>query len=352
MKHFSEDDVTALRNSDQFNADWYLEQYPDVKMLAMDPFEHYLWLGRRLHRKPQPDMLFIKERINWGIISTPHTIFIADIIAERLRLHGWHVDIMTSPPENFDHDQYFVICPQMFDRLPSGEKLISFQMEQSINERWFTQSYLEILENSFAVLDYSLVNVDFLSGKGINYPHLYYLPVGTLDQRSGSCDKNIDVLFYGDSKSSKRRREMLDALCSEFNVYVASEVFGSEMTDLIRRSKLVINLHYYENALLEMPRIQECLSNGTQVVSESAQDQCHYPELIGAVQFFETGSIAAMLRTVREALSAYEKVEYDIGEKIKSSVRSSRHAYAASKPDSLSPRVRGENFRHAPYSKA
>ena len=95
---------------------------------------------------------------------------------------------------------------------------------------------------------------------------------------------------------------MLEALEKEFNVKLASEVYGSELLATIRKAKFVINIHHYENALLETTRIQECLSLGVPVISESAQDQDEYPDLSGAVRFFKEGSIPDMLRTVREAL--------------------------------------------------
>jgi hypothetical protein len=43
-------EVATLRESGQFDAAWYLAQYPDVAQLQMDPAEHYLWIGRRLGR--------------------------------------------------------------------------------------------------------------------------------------------------------------------------------------------------------------------------------------------------------------------------------------------------------------
>lgn len=52
MKRFSKDELEALRNSGLFDEKWYLEQYPDVKMLGMDPLEHYLWVGEKLGRNP------------------------------------------------------------------------------------------------------------------------------------------------------------------------------------------------------------------------------------------------------------------------------------------------------------
>lgn len=34
-----------------FDSQWYLDEYPDVQLSGMDPYEHYLWLGWRLNRK-------------------------------------------------------------------------------------------------------------------------------------------------------------------------------------------------------------------------------------------------------------------------------------------------------------
>lgn len=48
------EDLEAIRNSGLFDADWYVEQYPDVKVLGIDPLEHYLWLGGQLKRNPSP----------------------------------------------------------------------------------------------------------------------------------------------------------------------------------------------------------------------------------------------------------------------------------------------------------
>jgi FMN phosphatase YigB (HAD superfamily) len=59
--------------SDHFDAAWYLEEYPDVAQLNMDPVEHYLWLGRRLGRRigpgATPAALLIdpKRRVSFGV---------------------------------------------------------------------------------------------------------------------------------------------------------------------------------------------------------------------------------------------------------------------------------------------
>ncbi len=246
-----------------------------------------------------------RKQPSWGIMTTQHALFIAHLIADRLRVHGWNADIMTEAPVGFHHDRYVVICPQMFKRLPPAGKRIVFQMEQSVSSRWFTNAYLGLLKNSLAVFEYALANVDFLASKGVAYPHVHYLPIGastTYGDSIVSSKKSDDVLFYGDIASSPRRREMLDVLKRHFSVREASELFGRDMLEAIKQSRLVVNLHYYEDALLETPRIQECLTLSVPVVSESSRDQQDYPELAGAVRFFEQGSIPAMLDAVKAAL--------------------------------------------------
>lgn len=51
---FSPEDLELIRSSELFDAKWYVEQYPDVGRLGMDPAEHFLWLGKQLKRSPSP----------------------------------------------------------------------------------------------------------------------------------------------------------------------------------------------------------------------------------------------------------------------------------------------------------
>lgn len=298
--------IRAL-NSRALNAFGYLRR-GDVKGL----------FNRVTHYRRQAKLEHIRSRLQqsdgrvWGIISTPHTLFIAQCIAERLERHDIAVEIMTKAPEAFDHDIYIVLCAQMFERLPPGEKRIIFQLEQSVSSRWFTPAYLNALENSLAALEYATVNIEFLAGKGIAYPHVNYLPIGTSLTPPAPIDpseKEYDFIFYGDYYSSPRRSPMLDALKQHFSVKLCNNAFGDEMHRLIRKARAVINIHYYENALLEMPRIQECLSLGVPVLSESAHDQHDYPELEGAVRFFEQGSIEAMLQAAKAIIAECDEID-------------------------------------------
>ena len=47
-------DQNELLASNLFDPEWYSARNPDVKIMGMDPLQHYLWLGMRLHRSPGP----------------------------------------------------------------------------------------------------------------------------------------------------------------------------------------------------------------------------------------------------------------------------------------------------------
>ena len=81
------------------------------------------------------------------------------------------------------------------------------------------------------------------------------------------CEKDIDILFYG-TISSERRKGYLEELKKHFNMQVITKAFGDEILPRIQRAKIVANIHYYENALLETTRISEALSMEAVIVSE------------------------------------------------------------------------------------
>lgn len=244
-----------------------------------------------------------------GILSTPHTLFVAHAIEQALVRIGFTCHItLEDAPSDFALDFYIVLCAQMFRNLPPGEKRIVFQMEQTVSDRWFDERYLRILENSRAVLDYSLANLAYLSERKIAYPHVFHVPLGPIVDYAAirgivrNTDTAAQVLFYGDH-NAPRRKQYLEALQSQYNVRIISNLFGADLQNAIANAQIVVNIHYYEGALLESTRIFECLSLGAKVVSESATDVGDYPGLETVVQFVPVGDIAAMVSAVGKALA-------------------------------------------------
>lgn len=264
-----------------------------------------------------------------GILATAHTLFIAHALAHALQKAGINVTVMESvPPEGFVLDWYIVVCPQMFKQLPSGEKRIAFQLEQSVSSRWFTAEYLSQLEQSFAVFDYAETNLRFMEDKGIAYPHTYLVPIGGVRNYAEFLEAaghetpavavtQSDVLFYGDV-NAPRRQEMLRALQENFDVRIEGNLFGAALQAAVRSARVVVNIHYYEGALLETTRIYECLSLGTVVVSEESSDMHEHAVLheSSAVTFTPIGDAQAMVEAVRVCLSAQKSGALDSREAI------------------------------------
>ncbi|MDP4300088.1 methyltransferase domain-containing protein [Leptothrix discophora] len=254
--------------------------------------------------------------LTFGIMTTPHTMFVAHAIQAALKNYGIQSRIHGSDETvTFDLPIYFVLCPQIFKVLPPGERRIAYQFEQTVSERWMTPQYLDTLRESRAMIDYSLDNLNYFAERDIRYPHCHYLPVGSMpgydpygvgdgqDDAHREIDQDIELVFYGDSHVP-RRRAILDELGRHFRLTELSNTFGAELHRVLRRARVVINLHYYENALLETTRINECLALGLQVVSESSSNQAEYPIESAEVRFVAPGDIDGMIREIKAALSA------------------------------------------------
>lgn len=253
---------------------------------------------------PTQDLRLAREM---AILTTPHCLFVAELIQTALQKVGIVSTILFERPAGgFRHIPHFVICPQMFPELPG--LYAAFQMEQSIHSRWFTPEYFTLLRNSWAILDYSLENIDFLQQNGIAFQQAFYVPLGPLLPESPLPEtRSGGVLFYGDT-NCPRRRAFLERIEQDYPVQIINNLFGESMREQLRDARIVINVHYYEGALLETTRLYECLSQGCLVVSEKSTDLEQYPQLQELVDFVDIGDAEAMAERIRYWLEDEERL--------------------------------------------
>ncbi|WP_293747426.1 hypothetical protein [Limnohabitans sp. Rim8] len=245
------------------------------------------------------------------IVCTRATTFVAHALQTHAHAMGFAVRTEYDMPDDFPEDVYLVICPQMFSHLPPREKRIVFQMEQSVHPRWFTPDYLKILYNSVAVFDYSAQNIQFLIQQGLPADMLFHVPLSPVPHypgaefSSGVTDsgsaRTCDVLFYGDLKN-KRRQAFLKVLSEHFDVRAERSLYGKDLWRAMAHAKVVVNIHYYDNALLESTRICECLSLGARVVSEAATDQGQHADWEDLVVFTPIDDVQAMVQAIHRCL--------------------------------------------------
>ncbi len=276
----------------------------------------FLYLGRKISAKRKKkgfgkaldtysafQMLSRSARID--IVAIPHTKYVAELLRGVLLSAGIGCNIHLGEPPVYEDIPYIMICPQNFKRFP--KLYIAFQMEQTINPRWLTDEYFEILHNAYAVFDYSMVNIEFFNSDPIIKSKLYYMPIDVCMDKIMELEiteeKEYDVLFYGDPYID-RRKEYLDKIGEKFNLKVISNLFGEELYKEMRKAKIIINAHYYENALLETTRLYEALSvSDTLIISEKSGDKKEEIPLETIVDFTEIGDIDEMVNRIEYWLS-------------------------------------------------
>ena len=150
-------------------------------------------------------------------------------------------------------------------QLPKNSILIN--VEQFLGGTPWNENILHWIQ-SFEVWDYSTQNIEFFKAQGIE--NIKYLELGYQSELSRieiKAVQDIDVLFYG--SINDRRAKVLDALKSSgLNVHTIVGIYGKDRDDLIARSKLVLNLHYYDSEIFEVVRVFYLLSNSIPVVGE------------------------------------------------------------------------------------
>ena len=74
-----------------------------------------------------------------------------------------------------------------------------------------------------------------------------------------------DIFFYG--TYNDRRAAILNVLKSKYNIKIGFGVVEDERDNYIKSSKIIINLHYYDNAAIETARFNEVLKFGKLIIS-------------------------------------------------------------------------------------
>jgi hypothetical protein len=132
---------------------------------------------------------------------------------------------------------------------------------------WFTEDYRTLLRRH-EVWDYSAENVAWLIEQGIaaRYCPIGYHPV--LERIVKADHQDIDVLFYG---SHTERREVIWRGIEKLglNCVWLFGTYGQERDDFIAMSKVVLNMHFYEQAPSETVRLSYLWANKVCVVDEA-----------------------------------------------------------------------------------
>ena len=238
------------------------------------------------------------------ILTTPHCYIIAKQIKNTLEKLGFYCYITLDEREMFLSSATsipIVLAPQMFSKLPKN--FIAFQLEQK-GSQWFDQNYLSLLKQASFVLEYSKRNLEFLQMSGIPFEKLYYCPIfpnslSLSDFYDRSEDKEFDLVFYG--AMNERRRKILSALKKKYKILELCNTFGQDLYNQINRARLLLNIHFYEDADLETTRLAEAVALGIPIISESSSSDLE-EQYEGFVTFAKSGNIEDISKKIEQLL--------------------------------------------------
>ena len=237
---------------------------------------------------------------------------IAKALYQTLRQAGCAVQLSTTFPVAKEKTLYILFGSHEYPiAIPKKVKYIVYQLEQTptkqeISSVW-NQKYLNILHNAQAVWDYSVINVKWLRNVW-RVPNVSYVPLGYAssleEEKRSSSEKDIDILFFG--SESDRRKKYIQVLKESLGnrctiVWKKNAVWDSERNDLISRSRIVLNIHFGDNGLLEIPRLLSTVSNKGFVISEWGRHRATNKKWADKV-IFVPSSVHEVVRTCEHYL--------------------------------------------------
>jgi len=217
-------------------------------------------------------------------IYSRHIIFkdIVNCVYNSIKNLNYKVKITDKIDDN--NDLYILIgVVEFIDKIPN--RYIIFQFEQTnvfFNDKkdiWFTKKYIELLNNAIYIWDYSNDNIKYLiKNLNIGKPEtIFYIPLkysNCLDNLKKITEnkKDIDILFMG--SINERRKKILDRLEKKYITHTApNNLWNEERDNLVSRSKIILNIQFYDNGLLEMVRLSYLLSGGAFIISEIGREE-------------------------------------------------------------------------------
>jgi hypothetical protein len=151
---------------------------------------------------------------------------------------------------------------------------IIYQLEQKDISKWIDKKYELSILFSKVTWDYSQSNInkfsDIIKNK-INYTPLPLIPIQLINNKfnSNTIPKN-NILFFGSMNDIRKNKlsYLQNKLNPIYNIKIINGLYGEKLIEEIINSKIILNIHFYKNAILETARINEILSCNRIVISE------------------------------------------------------------------------------------
>ena len=220
--------------------------------------------------------IFNKSNINNNnrivyIFSTKFGYYVSNVLQYLLQENNIKSKIVYDINYKLDN-LYIILFSQKVHKYPKN--YIIYQLEQKDISSWINTKYELSIYHSIITWDYSESNIekfhDVIKKKMIYFPIplIKYNLLNPLINLNNIPSNNI--LFYGSLNDIRKHNinYLQQKLMPKYFIKIAQNMYGSQLFQEIINSKIVLNIHFYENAILETCRLNEILSCNRIVISE------------------------------------------------------------------------------------
>lgn len=260
---------------------------------------------------------------------------------------GFEVEILFNRTNPASRNIVFGSCiaPRRVSRmLPEGSIIFNLEQLGVEGSKWVGEHYLTHLR-SFTVWDYSAANIAELHKAGVR--EAVHVPLGYVPEMSRLKEgfpTDVDALFYG--LVTERRHELIQRfLAAKIHTLVSQEAFGNLRDRLLAHSRLVLNIHQFLPARLELVRLGYVWANKKPVLSEKRNDTFipdHLADACAYAAYDDMPDAAARLladdaRLARQAEAGFKAFSSrPMAADLEKIVGRRAHAFAPREPELLS----------------
>ena len=204
-----------------------------------------------------------------NIITCKYGYYLSNVLKNILTNENYDVSIKDDINLN-DEKLNIILFSQKIKTYPKN--YIIYQLEQKDISNWINKKYELSLLFSKRCWDYSEVNINKFHTLIQQKMILFRLPCikyNLISNYNNDTIKEHDILFYGTMNNT--RMKILNIiqmkLGGKYHIKIINDIFGEELFEYIKKCKIVLNISYYKNALLECYRINEVQSCEKLVIS-------------------------------------------------------------------------------------
>jgi hypothetical protein len=247
------------------------------------------------------------------IIKVNCILHMIDIMRNELIQMGWKCDIIDNSEVNYYislnnplHYFLFLWPLDIDDNVIHYKRYIVYQLEQNINNQLSrhykqfheTQKLKRIYDNATLLIEYCTTNINVLNQYYSNKFNLMNIPARYVTNRKNDSYE-YDIIFIG--LVNDKRNAVLNRLREKYKVLVVDNAYDEQLKQICKKAHICLNIHYYENAILERVRLNEILEYGIKIISEKPCqediDICNYYKSVHFIEMI-TNSYDELFETI------------------------------------------------------